>query len=242
MKQYSCNSEKKISLLKTLISSSESGFSQTTPSFSELNHFRQLVITKENQHFQLYSTAKKRTSIYRIAFGCIATIFCGLALFTYTLIPQSLLPFLSLNGNGYWIQNSITLFSLGISLFSGCLSATLRAEKDALYSLFQKSRNKLTRIYQFHLAKTGWFSWFPLVPSYQHSLHLKEIYTRSLESIERKREEMLHLFQNIGKGSSFHKAIKENLYNQALLEFCYEMETSIVDFEEQISHTKKINN
>lgn len=214
---------KEKSILKTLRDASR------RPSFSELEHFRNIIVSEPDKHLQPYTVAKSKVTFYRVLFGSIATVFCFLGAFLAWRIPS---PFSHLLfTNTYWMQGTITCFTLLVALFSGTISIILRTEREAMQEIAGRAKVRLKRLYQWQMAKIGWKSFWPFAPEFFQASDIKKKYFHSLNAIEKRKEELIHLFHKIGKSTPLQSEIKETLYNQALLEFSHSVDQNVDQFE-----------
>lgn len=184
--------------------------------YRELNLFREEIEVVPFKTNRLpFTTARKKVKVYQIIFVAFAVLFTLLAHFaSATTISY---PFLFGAGAYFTARNLIVAFalmaaigSLGIALLlSPRIEAAAQIRKQVILHLRKHRQRKriewdLVEYFQWKVCKK--------------SNHLRDSYVDAKEKLDEIHEETIHFLARINK-ANLDKEEKENLFNQALLEF-----------------------
>ncbi len=201
---------------------------QTQKSYPELYDLReQIEIDRNGPHHRPYSANKKRVMAYQgifLGFSLVFLTLAGLMCFKTTNWTCSLLF-----GNFMMIKTFIITLSLFLFLSSMWVALSMRTEREAINHLTKRAKKRLSKMYDRLKAELGITSFYSF--SDPKALCLKHLYREARDKIEDRREETLLLFSRIKDSKDVDPEIKEDLYNQAILEFHDQLYTVILAFK-----------
>lgn len=189
---------------------------KTDNSYPELYDLReQIEIERNGPHHRPYSTNKKRVMAYQgifLGFSLIFLTLAGLMCFKTTNWTCSLLF-----GNIMMIKTFIITFSFFLFLASVWTALSMRTEREAVNHLAKRAKKRLRAVYARKQAELGVTSIFS--HSDPKAAFLKQLYKEARDKIQDRLEETLLLFSRIKDSKEVDPESKEDLYNQAILEF-----------------------
>lgn len=186
--------------------------------YDELDIFRQQIEeSKAGLHHKPYTQNKKSVFIYRCIFLGIAIVFFSLAIAAFSL-PSTFHTGL-LFGTLTTVKNVVISICFMLSAAALSLGITLQAEKEAVYQCVRRAKAHLERIYGRKSLKLGLKRFINLFGKQRlQTQALRQMYQESLDKINDKKEETLHLVQRIATAETLEAAEKESLLNQAVEE------------------------
>ncbi len=187
----------------------------------ELHQFRQKLQVDRGGPL-LYSSSKKKLTLYRLIFAGFAAFFIFLAACLWGHSVPFAITILS-------VSESILFKNMmgGVAALLGgaalCIGATLRTERDVAARLMRKARRQLSR--QYARKKVENFG--------VASFALKTAYQEALGTIRDHHAELLQLFEHIAHSSGIHAGSREHLFNQALAELNQRLYRVVRDFSHE---------
>lgn len=186
--------------------------------YVDLDLFRQQVEeSKAGLHHQPYTNKKKETARYKGIFYGFAFLFFMLTVITIA-IPSAI-------GCGFlfssctFLKAIIVTISTTFFLSSLLLALSLKAEKEAIVSLLKKAKAHLAAIHARKQIRMGIKGSFPLFGKHRKAaIGLRQTYQETLDLLNDKKEETLHLVHRIGTAETLPEQEKEDLLNQAIEE------------------------
>lgn len=186
--------------------------------YEELEQFRQLIEhQKSGRHYQHYTVNKKIVMKYRLIFAGLGTLFTTLGFIVYhkTLIMANNL----LLGTWQVPKVSICTFCAIMALVAFAMAFLMRPEKEMINKLWTHAKRKLGRLYSQKGLELGHKGVIAFGDERRKVLALKHAYNEARDKISEKREEILHLVEKIANSRDMDSRTKENLFNQAALDF-----------------------
>lgn len=201
---------------------------KTAQSYPELYDLReQIEIERNGPHHRPYSANKSKVMSYQgifLAFSLIFLTLAGLLHFKTTNWTCSLFF-----GNFMMIKTFITTLSLFFFFSSMWVALSMRIERETINHLAKRAKKRLSKLYAKIRAENGFSSFYFLDDP--KSAFLRQLYRETRDRIEDRREETLLLFSRIKNSQDVDPEIKEDLYNQAVLEFHDQLHTILLDFK-----------
>lgn len=205
-------------------------FTSRRQEYTKLRLFKNRIeLEKTGPNYKPYSTMKSSVMLYR-------TIFLGFGALYFLL--GIILFFNSLNWSyTFLFGNSIDLKLAfcglcAIASSSGILIGfTLRTEIEAAKRLYGKAKRRLKKFYDRKLVKFGVIRFLSFGQEYRKTLALKQMYLDSLEKLQEYKEETLQILDQIARSNSLDGRMKEELFNQAILELDDKMNLVIHTFK-----------
>lgn len=193
---------------------------QTNNTYPDLTPFR------EPPHHRPYTTNKHKVRLYQAGFLLFGMVFLTLAGLIYfkTTNWTCALYF----GNCMAVKMIVITLCLFFSFISISTSLNMRTEKEAINHLAKRAKYRLRRTYLRIKAQLGLTSLFSF--NDQNAQYLKQIYLDTREIIADRQAETLHLFYRIKNSHEIDPEIKEDLYNQAILEFHDQLFSIVLSF------------
>lgn len=223
------NNELKPSLLLGVFCCDGGKSEEKTPrTYPELYDLReQIEINRNGPHHRPYSANKSKVMSYQGIFLAFSLIFLTLAgLLCYKTTNWTCSLFF---GNFMMIKTSIITSSLFFFLSSMWIALSMRTEREAINHLAKRAKKRLSKIHSRFRAEQG----FTFIQSFNDpkSAYLKHLYKEAKDRLEDRREETLLLFSRIKDSKEVDPEIKEDLYNQAILEFHDQLYSIILGFK-----------
>lgn len=199
--------------------------------YPELSHFRsKLEDNRSSFQFLPYTVRKKIVARYKAAFFTLGATFFVLANATY---------FKTLSWSYGFLFGKCTFVKGFICSLAGVLSVTafaigffMRTEKETIHYQMGKARQKLNNIYLKKKVEFGLKRFFSIEEEHlRRTAALKHAYREAFQKIEEYKEEALFLSEKISIDSDLTMEQKENLFNQAALEFIVQVERVIEEFQ-----------
>jgi hypothetical protein len=176
-----------------------------------------------------YSAAKSNVLTYRIIFLSIGMLYLvlGMILFFKSLTWSCTLVF----GSCFLIKTIICSVCGLSSLYCITLGSLLNPEKEAVKKAYRQSKERLRKTYEMKVVKYGMKNYLLFGREYRKSMALRQIYQEASEKLHEYKEEAQQLISRIRKSSSCERNEKEELFNQAILEFKDKMELLVGTFK-----------
>lgn len=186
--------------------------------FADLNSFRQEIEqSKAGLHHQPFTSNKRNTKFYKTVFFGFAAIFFVLGMTTAT-IPLAFSYYFF--GAHVFLKGIIVSICSILSLTALTMGLRLKPEKEAISHCVRRTKNRITAIYARKKIQAGIKSIFAFIgPNRLKAAALRQMYQETLDRINDKSEETLHLAHRIGTAETLNLLEKEDLLNQAIEEF-----------------------
>lgn len=186
--------------------------------YKELDIFRQHIeIKKAGSGKRPYTTTKNKVFVYRSIFFGLGAIFCILAGMILFSMPSY--PFFFQFGYYFTARNFMAAFSFLLACGSFSIGAFLRAETEASKQFLRSAIYNLSKAYERKRVQHGVEGLFHFGHKYTKVLTLKQSYQDAKDKIHEHYEDLFHLFERIAQSTILNAQARENLLNQALLEF-----------------------
>lgn len=203
-------------------------YSKNLTTYDELEQFRlQIEEERIGPHHRPYHALGKKTRVYRSIYYSLALLFFGLAFLVYT---QTLNWSCSLLFENFWTAKvgvCLLCLSLGTAAFS--FSFLIRQEKEAVLQLIERAHQKIKQIYKRKQVENCYNN----SSNYTHSqqmMYLKHSSQEALVKIQESKEIVFLLFDQISQSLDKHE-VKEELYNQSILELGEKLNQIILKFK-----------
>lgn len=216
----SSNSVQRDGMLNKIINremSNLSVYSNRRGEYPELYLFRnQIEIQQDNPQFKPYTITKSRVMLYRWIFLSIGFIYfiLGSILYNKTLTW----PCTFLFGSSFPIKTFLLSFCSISAASSLVVGFSIKSEREAVKRLCRQFRQRVQKIYERKLVKFEVKRFLSFGREYRKSTAFKQLYQDALEKIEEYKEDAMHLLDGIAKSPSLDDRMKEELFNQAILE------------------------
>jgi hypothetical protein len=197
--------------------------------YADLDSFRQQIEqSKAGLHHQPFTSNKRNTAFYKTIFFGFAAIFFGLGL-TAMAIPFSL--GCAFFGTCTLLKGGIVAVCTILSLSAFTLGLRLKPEKEALAYYVRKTKTRISAIYARKKINAGIKSLFAFLgPNRLKAAALRQMYHDTLERINDKNEEAVHLAHRIVTAETLNFQEKEDLLNQAIEEFSEKLHLVVQSF------------
>lgn len=201
----------------------------TAQSYPELYDLReQIEIDRNGPHHRPYSANKSKVMSYQgifLAFSLIFLTLAGLMCFKTTNWTCSLLF-----GNFMMIKTFIITLSLFFFLSSMWVALSMRTEREAANHLARRAKRRLYKMYARCKAEQG----ITALQSFNDpkAAFLKQLYHEAKDKLEDRLTETRLVFGRIKNSQDLDPEIKEDLYNQAILELHDQLYGLILEFKE----------
>lgn len=182
--------------------------------FPELTQFKQLLNDEGLDQFYDLEKHQKSVSTYRKIFLSFALLF----LFLMSLILfQKTTAFYSLYfGNGLIAKIILSSLCGGISLISIMISVKIRAEKEAIQTLFRQAKMKLYRLYTAKCSRIGWKRFLVYLHIHHQASSMIQAYYDAIENIQDAKDSAFALMDQIFNVNHVELTEKKNLVNQTI--------------------------
>jgi hypothetical protein len=199
--------------------------------YPELRHFRsKLEDDRCSFQFLPYTVRKKTVARYRATFLALGAIFFVLANATYFKTLSWSCGFLF--GTCNFVKGFICSLAGILSLAAFLIGFFMRTEKETIHHHMIKARQKLNNIYLKKKVEFGLKQFFSIEEEHlRRTAALKHAYREIYQKIEEYKEEALFLSEKIQLDGDLTQEQKENLFNQAALEFIRQVESAIQKFQ-----------
>lgn len=195
-----------------------------------LDNFKQEIeINKNSPENRPYSYLKPSILFYRIVFLTIGVVYFILA---SILLSKSLNWTCSLMfGSSLAVKTTLLIICGGVSLTSLYYGLFISAERETVRLTIRHAKKKLKKLY------SSQFSFFKrLMDSNEQTEKSGQIYqqlSKIMEQLDRLQAECIHLVDRISKSESMGEDQKEELFNQAIIELRFKLESMIETFEQK---------
>lgn len=195
-----------------------------------LDNFKQEIeIDKNSPENRPYSYLKPSILFYRIVFLTIGVVYFILA---SILLSKSLNWTCSLIfGSSLAVKTTLLIICGGVSLTSLYYGLFISAERETVRLTIRHAKKKLKKLY------SSQFSFFKrLMDSNEQTEKSGQIYqqlNKIMEQLDRLQAECIHLVDRISKSESMGEDQKEELFNQAIIELRFKLESMIETFEQK---------
>lgn len=205
-------------------------YSSKRNSYPELHLFKnQIEVDGNGPLHKPYSKEKSNVMLYRTVFLSIGVLYFLLALVLFT---KSLTWTCSvLFGSCFLIKTVLCSLCSISSIYCIALGFLIKSEKEAVKKVFAQSKARLGKAYERKAVKYGIKTFFAFGDEQRKSLALKQIYFEALEKLQEYKEETMHILSRITNTDTLDGNKKEELYNQAILEFKDKMELVVNSFK-----------
>lgn len=219
----------KNSLLLGIFSCEEAKIDENTVnSYPELYDLReQIEIDRNGPHHRPYSANKSKVMSYQgifLAFSLIFLTLAGLIYYKTTNWTCSLFF-----GNFMMIKTLISTFCLFLFFSSMWVALSMRIEREAMNHLSRRAKKRLAKIYGRIKAELGFTTFYSF--NDPKAIYLWQLYKDAKDKLADRKEETLLVFSRIKNSNDIDPEIKEDLYNQAILEYHDQLYTIILDFK-----------
>ncbi|MFQ5729402.1 MAG: hypothetical protein ACE5GN_03480 [Waddliaceae bacterium] len=185
--------------------------------YQELHLFKTQIESEQyGPKFKPYSATKKNVSVYRMIFLCIGALYflLGLILFYKSLSWTCSVLF----GSCFYIKTLLCSFCGFSAVSSVILGFLLKTEKEAAKRLYRHSKRRIRQIYERKMIKFGVKRFFSFGEEYRKFRSFKHLYLDALEKLQECKDNTLYLLDSISRSGSLDSRMREELYNQAILE------------------------
>lgn len=211
------------------LSTATSVFSNKSNVYSELFLFKQQINIKPNHpYLKPYSNKKISINLYRAVFLSLGILYLLLGLILFFKPFSWSCSFLF--GNCSLLKTFLCTFCVVTSTSSLILGFFTRPERELMKKIFRKAKQQLKKKYNQKLQKYNVKKYFFFGEEYRKTLAFKQFYQESLEKFHDYLEETYHLLSHIRRSTSLERHMKEELYNQALLECSDKMNLTVSTF------------
>lgn len=183
------------------------------------------------QHRQPYSARKKKVFFYRLTFYHLGGILLLLSMLIFLRHPNWVLCDLYL-GYCWLLKGIVGSFAGFLGVTAVTIAAHLKAESEVAFQVWHAGKQRLHRLYLAKLAAAGGSRLSSLVDSDPEIRRIRGFYLRTKDSLLEQKHLVLALTRQISKSSSLAPTQKEQLLNDALLEFERKIAHILVTFTE----------
>lgn len=207
----------------------KSFFKRATHKFPELQNFKEALLRRSKTvNRQPYTGYKKRTFFYQLIYLSLGILFLILSAFIMYRVPTYACH--QLLGNCFSLQAPLASFTALFSALSFLLAFTIKTEYEVLRQLTHKAQKKLQRLYALKLARKGISLLFPFGAGHKYYIEAKVEHQKHTDVVSKMRQEAGFILDKIGKSPSLNSAQREELFNQTLLHFEQELDSTIEGF------------
>ena len=205
-------------------------YSSKRNSYPELHLFKnQIEVESNGPIHKPYTNERSSVVMYRTIFLSIGVLYFLLALILFT---KSLTWTCSLLFGSCFLVKTVLCSLCSISsIYCIALGFLIKSEKEAVKKVFSQAKSRLGRAYERKAVKHGIKTFFAFGEEQRRSMALKQIYYEALEKLQEYKEETMNILTRISNTESLDGDKKEELYNQAILEFKDKMELVINSFK-----------
>lgn len=186
--------------------------------YPELHLFKsQIELDGNGPLHKPYTSARSSALLYRTIFLSIGILYFILGIFLYSksLTWTGSLLF----GGPFWIKTFLLAVCTISSLYCIILGFRLRAENEAVKKAYKDSKARLANAHERKAVDHGIIGYTLFGREYRRSLALRQVYHEASEKLHEHVEETYLLVHRIARSGSFEEHQKEELLNQAILEF-----------------------
>lgn len=205
-------------------------YSSRRSHYPELHLFKnQIEIDGKGTLSKPYSSVKSSVMIYRTIFLSIGVLYflLGLILFTKSLTWTCSLVF----GSCVLVKTILCSLCSVSSIYCIALGLLIKHEKEAVKKVYNEYKTRLKRVHEKKAVKYGLKSFFVFGQEQRTSLALKQLYFDALERLQEYKDETMDILNRIADTESIDNDKREELYNQAILEFKDKMELAVNSFK-----------
>ena len=205
-------------------------YSSQNGSYTELQLFKaQVQSERYGPQFKPYSASKRNVFMYRMIFLGIGVFYLilGLILFNQSMVWSVDILF----GSSYSIKALLCSFCALLGTSSISLGFTLKAERDAARRFYHQTKQRVKQIYARKRNLSGIWGFIPMGEDYRRSRAFAHLYREALEKLHACRDNVLCLLECISRAPTLDAQAREELYNQAILEFKDRADIVVKNFE-----------
>ncbi|MGA8164880.1 MAG: hypothetical protein WB791_07655 [Waddliaceae bacterium] len=204
-------------------------FSHKSKVYSELFLFKQQIEVKQNlPYLRPFTSNKAMMILYRFVFLGLAVLYLILGLILYSKPFSWSCSFLF--GNCSLLKTFLCTSCVLASSALFMLGLVMKPERELLKKTFRRAKRMLKRKHNQKLLKYHVKRYFLFGEEYRKTLAFKQFYQESLEKLYDCLEETDQLLSHVARSSPLESHMKEELYNQALLECSDKMSRTVNTF------------